>query len=470
MTRSIALLLLACALCFCCVTLAQDCTRYCYSGTLDFGAPLPPASFELAYIPCSNTVSGQIEQRPFTAFSCQDNYGGTEGLMRMQTETAPDALPHYSLQWLYLSATENCTSASLFVNEFGGSDTFVNASYTYTAVGAEYTASSDSVGLNEMQSVCGTDCAAQCFSFDVLTSGLVAGDSSPCGALNTTQCTMTVHFTLTPCSGLISDFDVEVHPTGADSNVDGTLLSAYDPLQLASPELRCLDGGVLQFSAGGVYLLWLPTLLPCAQLMNNVGALAEMPLEQVAVVLGSELWESAEQQAAETALAFAECDDGGQVHSDVFPPTYYVFPAHKPVKPRVTCSAPIAGDFCCTVFGVENENFYPVYIPVAAKQNYFTPKPINRGQQLLIAANFTNDYYLTVVWPCKKYELNVLTWTLRHSAKLGNTDWTIAEVDAGTLLPQNTERTWMRQARAIRVRDDCSNAIIEELCLQAMRK
>jgi hypothetical protein len=118
---------------------------------------------------------------------------------------------------------------------------------------------------------------------------------------------------------------------------------------------------------------------------------------------------------------------------------------------------------------LKNGNFYPVYIPVLANHNYFTPKPINRLQLNFFAANTTVVEAFAVLWECHKYTLNVLTWTLKHSASIKNHDHTIAAVDGGALVAIDTQRTFMRQARAVRVRDDCSVTQISDWCTELLK-
>lgn len=444
MRRVIVFLLFLAAL-----VVAQDCTQYCYADTLTFPGNAT-ASYQLHYTPCTNTVDGQIEQSLFTDFICTDEEAGS---VLLTFRTSVDLVPYYRLSWLYNTGSLTCNSSTLFSDGIG---TFVSFIGEYNSIAQQLTAEDGQKSLETVQAVCGADSTLQCFTFPILLNG-TAGESSACGVVNTTSCHATVTFSVDTSNGEISNFDVMVG--------DGVSLQSFAPGALETPELKCLSNGVLQFASTGVYVLWGETGQPCDTLMNSLQSFAIGEVVSAFLVIGGEEWETSAAQGARTALVNAGCDS---VHGD-FANTYYVFPAWHSVKPRVTCSSQIHTHQCCTVFGWKNGNFYPVYIPVLANHNYFTPKPINRGQLNFFAANTTVDEAFAVLWECHEYTLNVLTWTLKHSGSIKAHDVTPAEVDGGMLTAIDTERVFMTQARAVRIRDDCSAAQKDQWCTELLK-
>ena len=427
-------------------TPAPDCTKYCYADTIQFTDTIS-ASFSLYYIPCTAVVGGQVEQQLFTSYQCTDV---SDGLIRVVFTTAEDDLPYYSLSWLYASGASNCASETLFADGFG---TLLNATHEFAEIGQHLSIEQSAPGLADIAAQCGADSTPHCFSVPLLLNG-TAGISSPCGAENTTNCGVQMRFTLTPSTGLIELFDVLV---GAD-----VWLSTFDPQQLESPELRCLENGQLQLNAAGVYLLWAPSDQPCDTLMNDLTVLATAPVTDALVIIGDEEWLTDADQGETSALANAACEESDV--SAAFAPTYYVFPAWHPVAPQVHCSKRLSIGICCTVFGYKNRNFYPVYTTATANSNYFTAEPVNRGQTTFFAPNTTVTEAFRVFWDCDQYLTNILTWTIKHSAKRGDHNWSHAQVDSGTLVAKDTGRVWMRQARAIRVRNDCKPADVDQWC------
>jgi hypothetical protein len=436
-------------LCLVAFAASQDCTKYCYADTLTFPGNAT-ASYQLHYIPCTNSVDGQIEQSFFTSFSCTDVEAGS---VLLTFETSTELVPYYRLSWLYNSGPVTCSSQSLFLGSIG---TFVNFTAEYNSIGQQLVAIGPQNSLETAQAVCGADTAEHCFTFTVMLNG-TAGESSACGAVNTTTCQATVTFTIIPSSGEISNFNVVVG--------DDVSLEAFAPDALESPELSCLSNGVLQFQSVGVYALWGETGQPCDVLMNSLQSFATGEVVAAFLVIAGEEWETSAAQGEATALVNSVCDS---VHSE-FANTYYVFPAWHAVQPKVACSVQLHTNQCCTVFGWKNGNFYPVYIPVLENKNYFTPEPINRGQLNFFAANTTVVEAFAVLWECHIYTLNVLTWTLKHSGSIKAHDFTPAEVDGGMLTAIDTQRTFMRQARAVRIRDDCSGAQISQWCTELLK-
>lgn len=449
-TTTLLLALLLCAA-YTTVAVALDCSRHCYSGSLEFASPggggANTAPFSFGIVPCSQTVDGHVDQVSLVAFSCDTDANGT---MYLTVQTASGALPFYQLQWHY-NTTDSCATALANGLEFPA-EAFVGTAHISLSVSGEQepTSSTASSGaLSALEAVCGQDCGNRCYNVHMLANYVPVadetgvGEGSPCGVAGTQQCSLTLSFTVQPCTGYLSALELRV-------GAEGTQLSLFDPAQLANAQFDCTGDGQLRLDAAGLYVLWRPTGQPCATLLDSLNTLATGGVAQVAVIVGHDTWQNDVDQGAASSPALSVCQAVQTADNDTQDvDALSAVPVRKRILPFVTCSHQIEQDRCCTVFGYFNPNWENVVMPRRRGSNWFTPPPVNRGQTLTFIGNSTVEEAFAILWPCNKYERHVLTWSLKHP-RLGH----------------DLEQSWFRQARAVRTRNDCSAAQREDWCLQ----
>jgi len=453
-----ALLLCGAAVC------AQDCSRHCFSGALDFGADVGESvEFNFGFVPCTQTLSGHIDQVLLEQFVCNEAANQTLDIV---FQSQPDALPFYALHWIYDAG--NATCAELLA---GGLDvsglTLLEARHLAMPTPL-LTNTTASASLAAFERVCLQDCEPRCFALPLELTG-AAGESSPCGLAGATQCSATLTFTLTPCTGVISGFDVLLGPSAAS-------LAAYDPARLGDVELSCADGA-LALSAVGVFVEWSAVGAACDALLDNIGTTAIGQVQQAMVVLGAddEAWSSTLAQGAQTALALAACEDPAAAAAnatdgdDAF--ADHTRPVRKPVVPTLACNAHLPGHRCCAVFGYRNPGTKGTYVPRREGRNWFLPEPHNRDQRAYFHSDTEDEESFSVFWDCDPFERTMLKWTLRVPAKLHHlTDSESStpsnSTTGGEYYYHNTDYDilWERSVTAFATRDDCSDAQKSQWC------
>jgi len=126
---------------------------------------------------------------------------------------------------------------------------------------------------------------------------------------------------------------------------------------------------------------------------------------------------------AGAAAASVQSQSGAQLLESCFatPP--------EPIQPTIFCHRR-SGDECCTVFGYENPNDFPVRIWAGSEDNFFVPSPTYRGQPCFFCSS--EEAAFSVYWNCTehrhihlKWQLNTLTTENIKDIEDENGEWPI---------------------------------------------
>lgn len=473
-----ALLLLA----LCCVgtASAQLCATHCFAGSSVFGAK--ELTYAFSVLPCVPTVvtaqrfqlgSGVLSARTAASFTCSSNATappsvGTNATTNV-TAAPPAGVVAYALtialsasqqlQWLYTApAAAGYTCAALLPQVDALPLTYVGSNHQFNGA----TVLDDMNDLGGYAVPCPDAATQQCtavtYSSGLLVLSGLAQDKSPCGAIGTTTCNMTVLFTTdTNCSAPgIATLDVLIQP-------GSVLLSAYaGPAAVQSPALAC-DAAVLSLEAPEVALTWAaPTSNSgdCAALLANLALLATGRITSLTVgVTSTEQWTLAVAApgvgasiGAGAGATYWPPGSAGGVQTDgsgvvALVNTHIIHP----VIPNVVCSMHAGGRLnlpdCCTLFSYTNRNFATVNVAVAKGANWFRPKPFNRGQPTSFLSDVVNADTFCECWACNRYTSPPLVWTVvTHANTPGD------------------HRQWVRSASADAQRADCTEAQLSFFC------
>jgi hypothetical protein len=102
--------------------------------------------------------------------------------------------------------------------------------------------------------------------------------------------------------------------------------------------------------------------------------------------------------------------------------------ADKGVIPTVFCHTQINDNQCLTVFGYNNPNPYPVFLPAGTGNNYFIRDPLNQGQNCFFLPGVEEQSF-AIEWNCTRHDNFYLQWVLNTpTVNNGNGDTQIAKI------------------------------------------
>lgn len=383
------------------------------------------------------------------------------------------------------------------------------------------------------------DCTLQCYSIPLLATTGTAGNSSPCGPENSTSCTVVVSMQYDPCNAtaaldaavgpdqvLLSAFDPAQLQGASLACLEGGVLqlqsaglyvlwgqSGSDCADVLASPAAAANATVRQFAAqigtefwantaaqdAATALAGQDTQCPEPETTTDTSSVAVETTTATTTDTTTDGSSTTDTTTTTTTIHFGgyttdtttagatssssssttttDAADAADDDDDAGADGYYVKRSRKAVEPFVTCSQQLHNDWCCSVFGYRNPNDCDVTIDVEKDNNFFTPKPIDRGQTTEFLANTKVEEAFSVLWKCHRYEEHVLTWTLRHPA--GKNAWPSGGPDADANAEDededasadswphhhnSVEKFWKRSARAIRTRNDCNEAQREQWC------